>query len=141
MYARIDPLTLAVTLIDITQEQFNALDGNPKQAWLRQLVIDAKPVPSASQVVVDAGYVIEPTQVRQTWALRNKTADELEAESLAAEKVQITTCIAEIQTQLDISNAAFNAMTTAQKFDVLRDDRRASMKAIKFLLRQAKRSL
>jgi hypothetical protein len=142
LYARIDPLTQQVSaLVDMTLAEYQALDGNPKQQWLRPLVVDEKPAPGATQVVVDAGFVIEPTQVRQTWALREMTADEIEAAALLAEKAQIAQYIADIQTQLDISNATRGAMTTNQRLNTLEADTRATMKAAKFLLRQAKRAL
>jgi hypothetical protein len=142
LYARIDPLTQQVSaLVDMTLAEYQALDGNPKQQWLRPLVVDAKPTPSATQVVIDAGFVIEPAQVRQTWSLREMTADEIEAAALLAEKAQIAQYIADIQTQLDISNATRGAMTTNQRLNTLEADTRATMKAAKFLLRQAKRAL
>jgi hypothetical protein len=142
IYARIDPLTLQVdALVDMTLAEYQAFDGNPKQQWLRPLVVDAKPAPGATQVVVDAGFVIEPAQVRQTWAVREMTAEEAEYAALQAEKALIAQDLDAVQARLDITNAAFNAMTTAQKFDVLREDRRVTLKAVKFLLRQAKRAL
>jgi hypothetical protein len=142
LYARIDPLTQQVArLVELTAEEYAAFEGNPKQQWLRPLVVDAVPTPSATQVVVNAGYVIEPTQVRQSWGLREMTADELEGAAIQAAKAGYAAAIDEIQLRLDITNAAFNAMTTAQKFDVLREDRRIVLKDIKDLLRQAKRAL
>jgi hypothetical protein len=115
--------------------------NNPKALQLRLYVVDAQPVPSATQVVIDAGVVVGPLEAHQTWGLRAKTADELEAEALAAEKEQVNAYLTEVNTQLDITNATYNAMTNAQKLDVLRDDRRVTLKVAKFLLRRAKADL
>lgn len=80
MYAKLFPETLAVEcFLDLTDEQFAAFSGNPKQSYLRRLVVDAKPVPTAAQMVVNAGYVVEPTQVRQTWALQDISPEVLVA--------------------------------------------------------------
>jgi hypothetical protein len=126
---------------ELSAEQFAALQANGKADALRQYVIDAKPTPSATQVVVNSGIVVGPVEAHQTWALREKTAEELEDDALAAELLQVDTLIASIDTQNAITNSAFNAMTTAQKFDVLRADRNHLLRAAKFLLRRAKRGM
>jgi predicted nucleic acid-binding Zn-ribbon protein len=141
-FARLDSLSgLVRDLIELTAEQYAALDGNPKQALLRPLVIDAQPTPSATQAIVNAGYVVEPTQVRQTWALRDKTADELEVEAIDAAKDGYQAHIDALNVQLDITNAMRGAMTTNQRLNTLEADTRATMKAVKDLLRQAKRAM
>lgn len=127
-------------LLELTPEHFAGL-AQSKRDGMRLFVIDAQPAPTANQVVIDAGIVVGPVEAHQTWALRSKTAEESEAEAIQAEKAQITTYIADIQTQLDISNATRAAMTTNQRFNALESDTRATMKAVKFLLRQAKRSI
>jgi hypothetical protein len=125
---------------DLSVEQFSALQDNGKAAALRLYVVDAQPTPGAGQVIVDTGIVVGPVEAHQTWGLRSKTADELEAEAIAAEKAQLDALLANIDTQNAITNTQFNAMTTAQKFDVLRADRNHVLRAVKFLLRQARRS-
>lgn len=100
-YARLTPDTLTVErILDLTQEQYAALDGNPKQAYLRPLVVDPQPEPSATQVVVNAGYVVEPAQVRQTWALRDKTQPELDAEAREADRATLVQLVAALTTSI-----------------------------------------
>ena len=125
----------------LTPEQFAALQANGKAANLRLWVVDSRPVPGASQVVIDAGIVVGPVEAHETWALRDKTADELEADALSEEKAQIAAYITDLQTQLDISNAARAALTNVQRLNELEKDTRIAMKAAKFLLRQAKRAI
>ena len=132
-FARINPDTGAPETRDF--------DVDPQRKGWLPLVIDAQPVPSATQRVEFSGYVFEPTQVRQPWALVDKTADELEAEALQTEKQQITTYLADLQVQLDVSNATRAALTNSQRIDELEKDTRVLMKSAKYLLRQAKRSM
>jgi hypothetical protein len=141
MYVRIDQATQQATVINLTDEQYLALAGNPKREWIRPLVIDPQPTPSATQVVVDAGIVVGPTEAHQTWALRDKTADELEAEAIAAAKAGYQAHIDSLNAQLDITNQMRGAMTTNQRLNTLEADTRATMRAVKDLLRQAKRSI
>jgi hypothetical protein len=134
LYARINPDTGAVEQRDFAEVQ------PAHRRWV-PLIFDAKPAASATQVIVNAGIVVGLTEAHQTYGLREKTADELEAEALLTEKAQINGYLEELNVQLGISNVAFNAMSNAQKLDVLRDDRRITMKAVKFLLRQVKAGL
>jgi hypothetical protein len=125
---------------ELTAERYAELAPS-KTADLRVYVIDAQPTPAATQAVESAGIVVGPVEAHQTWALRDKTADELEDDAIAAELLQTDTLIANIDTQNAITNAAFNAMTTAQKLDVLRADRNHVLRAVKFLLRRARRGM
>jgi hypothetical protein len=131
LYARINP--------DTGLPEWRDLAAAPTGKRWVPLIVDAQPAPSATQVVIDAGLVIGQTEAHQTYALRDKTADELEAEALQTERAQITTYIADIQAQLDISNATRGAMTTNQRLNTLEADTRSTMRAVKYLLRQAKR--
>jgi hypothetical protein len=138
-YARIDPSDGAVTLVQMSAAEFASMQAHPtRAAQFRSYVIDQQPTATATQVVVDAGFVVEPSQVRRTWALREKTTDELEADALAADLLQIGALLDSINAQNEISNSAFTGMTTVQKFDVLRVDRNNVLKAVKFLLRRAR---
>ena len=111
-YARLDPIAGTVNaIVNLTQAQFDALNGNPKQAYLKPLVIDTQPVPAASQIVVDAGYVIEAAQVRQTWALRAKTETELLAASQATELAAIKSFLTQLDNFITANDTA--APTTA----------------------------
>jgi hypothetical protein len=122
-------------LCELAPEQYAAL-AQSKKDILRLWVVDEQPVPGAGQVVVSAGIVVGPVEAHQTWTLRAMTAAELDAADLEAEKTQIAQLIIDVKTQLDIDNTAFNAMTTADKFVVLRQDRRLVLKGLRFLLRR-----
>lgn len=116
IYARIDPTTQAVSLVDLTAEQFAALAGHPtKAATVRAYVIDAQPVAGAAQAVEFAGLVIEPTQVRKTWALRAKTQAELDADTQASELVQLKAEITALNTFIAANDRAAPT-TPAQAF-------------------------
>jgi hypothetical protein len=140
-YAKLDLADAVESLVDLDAEEYAGMQINGKALRLRLWVPTAPPAPSATQVVEPALPVVDAVNATQAWTLRSKTSEELEADAIQAEKIQLTQYITDIQTQLDISNAAFSALTTAQKFDVLRDDRRAALRALKLLLRQLKRSL
>lgn len=94
-YAQLDPLSNAVTrIVDLTAEQVEALQGNPKLQWLRPFVEDQLPAVTAAQIAEPGGYLVEPAQVRWTWRVRDKTPDELQADAvrdeLAALKETVT---------------------------------------------------
>lgn len=132
-FARFDPVSNVITVIDITQAQFDALAGNPKRAFLRPLVVDAQPSPSSAEVVINAGYVIEPTQVRQTWALRAKTAEELAASAQATELGLLRQAMAALQA--DITAGITAAPTTAvQAFVEVQDLKRRALRSDRILL-------
>jgi hypothetical protein len=127
-------------LRDLTPEEFAALAQN-KRDILRVYVIDAQPVPSATQVVVSAGLVVGPVEAHKTWALRDKTADELEVDNLAAEKAQLDNWLTDVQTQLALDNPARALLTNAQRINELEKDTRVLLKAAKRYIRQQKRAL
>jgi hypothetical protein len=131
IYARLNPDTGAPEARDFSAPP-------PDKGWL-PLIIDEQPVPTQTQVLV-AGLVIGE-EAHQTWALRDKTADEIEYEAIQAEKAQIATYILDIQAQLDISNPTRAAMTTNQRINTLENDTRALLRSTKLLLRQLKRTL
>ena len=132
-FARIDPISSAITLVDISQSQFDALAGNPKRAFLRPLVIDPPPVPSSTEVLVNSGYVIEPTQVRQTWLLRAKNADELATAAQATELGLLKQAMAALQT--DITAGITAAPTTAaEAFVAVQDLKRRALRTDRVLL-------
>lgn len=126
-------------LRDLDQSQYAALAEN-KRADLRIYIIDPQPVPTASQRIVEAGITVGPVEAHFTWALVEKTQSELdneaEAAALTAEAALVDQLIADIKTQFDIDNAAFNALTNADKLDVLRADRRLLLRSCRFLLRR-----
>lgn len=127
-------------LRDLTPEEFAGLSQN-KRDTLRVYIVDAQPVPSATQVVVSAGLVVGPVEAHKTWALRDKTADELEADNLAAEKAQLDNWLTDVQTQLALDNPARALLTNAQRINELEKDTRVLLKAAKRYIRQQKRAL
>jgi hypothetical protein len=142
-YARLTEDLLGIERLNaISDAEFAVLAAafNPKTARFRLQVDDALPTPLPTQKIVSTGYVIELNQIRQTWALVDKTADELEADALSEEAQQVTGYIADIQAQLDVSNADRALLTNAQRINELEKDTRVTMRAAKWLLRQAKRS-
>lgn len=89
-----------------------AAAGNPKALVYRPLVSDAQPTPNAAQLVVSAGYVIEPTQVRKTWALRAKTQAEIDAADDAADAAALKA--SSIVAGLKAEIAGTSTLTAAQ---------------------------
>lgn len=133
LYARINPDTSTIEVRD-----FGTAPSAAK-GWLLLILVDP-PTPGPTQVAT-LSVVIANNVATQVWTLREKTAAELEAEDLQNERAQIDGYIANIQTQLDISNAARAALTNAQRINELERDTRATMKAAKYMLRQSKRAL
>jgi hypothetical protein len=99
-YARLNEVGAFRDIIDLTTDQYHALDGHPKQAMLRLYVIDAQPVPSGAQTVQDGPIVIEPTQARKTWALVDKSAATLAQEADAAARLAEITLIKTVLTDM-----------------------------------------
>lgn len=80
LYARLDPNNSGVPEV----RNFDVAPAAAK-GWL-PFSVDAKPTPSATQAVVDAGIVFDANAARQTWALRDKTQAEMDAEGRTTEK-------------------------------------------------------
>jgi hypothetical protein len=114
-YARIDAQGAFESLVNLTPEQYAALQANGKAAWLRLWIVDPQPVPAAAQVVVNNGIAITATEAHQTWTVREKTAAELETESIAAERnSSIDGILADISTQRAVTRTTWDAYTAAQ---------------------------
>jgi hypothetical protein len=125
-------------LRELSAEQYAALAQN-KRADLRLYVIDAQPVPSAAQVVVDAGIVVGPTEAHRTYALRDKTADELEADALA-ERTQLDTMLADVNAQRAVDRATWDAYTANQLRAEQWRDRQALLRVANFMVRWVKQA-
>lgn len=110
-YARINVQGTFERLIDLTPEQYAALQVNGKSAWLRLWIVDSKPVPTSTQVVIDNGIVITATEARQTWVVREKTAAELEAGSINAERAKIDEILSDLATQRAVTRTTWDAHT------------------------------
>lgn len=131
-FARLDPLTSAVTaILELEHADVDALAAN-KRALLRPLVIDAPPTPTETEVVIAAGYIVEPTRVRRAWVVRPKTAAEIAAAVDAAELAQLKQVIDALQT--DIADGITPAPTTAaQAFVAVQDLKRRALRADRIL--------
>lgn len=92
-YARLTSSSAFDRLVELTAEQYAALQANGKAIYLRPGVVDTKPVPTASQVVIDTGIIITATEARQTWGVRSKTQAELDNEENDAERIRLRTVI------------------------------------------------
>lgn len=82
IYARLCPNTGAPEVRDFSAEPPAA------KGWL-PFSTDPQPTPSATQAVVDAGIVFDAASARQTWALRDKTQAEIDADGRTAERDQL----------------------------------------------------
>lgn len=105
LYARIKQDGSFDRLVELTADQYAALQANGKAAYLRQWVVDPQPVPEPSQVVVDAGIVVGPVEAHQTWSLRAKTQAELGADANAADRSTLLSLITALTTDIDAYNA------------------------------------
>jgi hypothetical protein len=137
-YARIDAQGAFESLVELTPEQYAALQANGKAAWLRLWIVDAKPVPTATQVVIDAGIVITAAEAHQTWTVREKTAAELEAESVASEQAKADEILVDLAAQRAVTRTTWDAYTAAQLRAEQWRDRQALLRAAHFLIRRAK---
>jgi hypothetical protein len=126
-------------LVDLSAEQYAQMQANDKAVYLRLWVVDAKPTPGANQVVTDAGIVIDATTARQTWGLRQMTADETEAAAIATEVALLDERIAEISAQRAVDRTTWDAYTANQLRAEQWRDRQALLRAMHLLLRRAKR--
>ena len=105
LYARKSP--------DTGEDDIRNFDAVPPIAkgWL-PLVIDAQPTPSASQLVTQGPILYSATEAHQTWALRDKTAEEIAREADASERDQIKA--AAVMDLLRAEAAGTSTLTAAQ---------------------------
>jgi hypothetical protein len=134
LYARINPDTQQPEVRDFTTEPSFA------KGW-RPLTVDVKPTPSATQYVVAAPIVFGPLTATQGWVLVEKTAAELEADSLKDEKAQLDGWLTDVQTQLALDNAARALLTNVQRINELEKDTRVLLKIAKRYVRQQKQAM
>jgi hypothetical protein len=141
-FARIDTQGAFERLVDLTPEQYAALQANGKSAWLRLWAVDAMPVPTATQVVIDAGIVITVTEARQTWSVREKTAAELEAESIAAERnSSIDGILTDITAQRAVTRTTWDAYTATQLRAEQWRDRQVLLRLANLVARRIKQEI
>lgn len=101
------------TLVELTPEQFAALQVNGKSTWLRSWVVDQQPVPTATQVVVESAILVTPTEARQTWVLREKTQLEIDLETNASDRPALLQMLSVITADIDSYNANPDVTGTA----------------------------
>lgn len=116
-YARLNAGGTVERLVELTAEQYAALQVNGKAAWLRLWIVDAQPAPSATQVVTNAGIVITATEARQTWGLRAKTQGELDADANEAERLQLRAVIANLAASVQAPDVAGTAVERIAKLE------------------------
>jgi hypothetical protein len=124
-------------LRELSAEQFAALAQN-KRADLRLYVVDAQPVPTAQQVVVSGPVVVGPVEAHKTYTLRDKTATELEADSINTERAQIDAMLADIQAQRAVDRTTWDALTANQLRAEQWRDRQVLLRFANFLARRVK---
>lgn len=81
---------------------------------------------------------ISEKEVRQTWVVRDLTADELERADLGKELAQIDARITDIQTQRAVTREQWDAFTANQLRAEQWRDRQALLRAAYVLLRHAR---
>lgn len=166
-FAKLSPDLLSVIeVVDIEESVYLnwVATGNPKAQFMRYLVTDAQPTFDPATQVLEVGpYVIEATQVRETWVVRAKTAAELEADALAQELQQVQNRLDNLVAAIDEHQAVLNvpynepapAGSNALEIAALRDRMRVAeqtvrsverdliltMRSTRWLLREAKQRL
>lgn len=116
-YARLNSGGTFDQFVDLTAEQYAALQANGKAAWLRTWIVDTKPVPTATQVVINTGIVITATEARQTWGVRAKTQTELDSEENEAERTRLRTVITNIAASVAAPDIAGTAAERIVKLE------------------------
>jgi hypothetical protein len=124
--------------LDLTPEEYAALQANGKASWLRLWIVDPQPTLTATQVVELGAITITATEARQTWSVREKTALELEAESVAAERAKADEILADLTTQRAVTRTTWDAYTATQLRAEQWRDRQALLRAAHFLIRRAR---
>ena len=102
------------SLHNLTAEQYNALVENGKAVHLRLWIMDPEPVITATQVFQPSPIVITDTEAHQTWEIREKTPEELEAGDILVESSKIDEVLADLATQRAVVRATWDAHTAAQ---------------------------
>jgi hypothetical protein len=130
-YARINPNDGTTDVRDF------AAPPPAAKGWL-PLVIDAQPVPSASQVVVQNAITFGATTATQTWSLRAKTQAELDGDAQAAELTALRTMVQALTDDIALGVTAAPT-TAAQAFVHIQELKRQQLRvnrAVRWLLKQ-----
>jgi hypothetical protein len=110
------------------------------KSWV-PFTIDIQPTPLATQVVVSAGIVFTEAAAKQTWALRDKTADELLDDAARAALASITQRIADIAAQREVTRTTWDGYTAAQLRAEQWRDRQALLQSMDDVLKILRRSI
>lgn len=138
-YARINAAGDFERLVELTVEQYAALQVNGKAQWLRAWVVDQQPTPTATQVVERGPVVVSATEARQTWSLRDKLASELESESIIAERnSSIDGMLTDITAQRAVTRTTWDAYTAVQLRAEQWRDRQVLLRFANLLARRMK---
>lgn len=141
IYAKLNTGGTVERLVDLTPEQYAALQANGKAIWLRLWIVDAAPTPSATQVVESGPIVITSTEAHQTWVLREKTASEIEQESVRAERDKIDEVLADLTAQRAVTRTQWDGYTAAQLRAEQWRDRQVLLRIAHFLARRVKQEI
>lgn len=105
-YARISADGLAVeVIVDLTPQQYAALQANGKAARLRLWIVDPQPSITSGQVIEHGPISIGAVEAHQTWVVRAKTQKELDAESNVLELPQLVAWIDQWTTDIQAYTA------------------------------------
>lgn len=124
-------------LRDLSAEQHAALAPS-KQADLRLYIVDAQPVPSASEVVVADGVVVGPIEAHKVWVLRAKTAAELDGESINVERAKAQESLADLDVRRAVTRVAWDAFTANQLRAEQWRDRQVLLRVAHLLMRRVR---
>lgn len=108
------------------------------KGWV-PVVLVAPPVPAATQTVVDTGLVFTANNATQTWALRNKTPEELDFDATNAEKAKLADIIADVTTQRAVDRTTWDGYTANQLRAEQWRDRQVLLRVANLLLKNGAR--
>lgn len=141
-YVRLIPGTQTIERygIELTADEYARLVANGKAKHLRLWVPVAAPT-SATQVVHEVAPIIDATTATQTWALRDRTAQEVEALAISDERAKAQEILDDIQTQRAVTRATWDGYTAAQLRAEQWRDRQVMLRAARLYMREVKRAL
>lgn len=141
-YVRLLPGTQTIERynIELSAEEFSALQANGKAALLRQWIAVAAPV-SATQVVYEVAPLITDATATQTWALRDRTAAEAEALALSDERAKAQEILTDIDAQRAVERATWDGYTANQLRAEQWRDRQVLLRVARLLMRRVRQEL
>jgi hypothetical protein len=134
LYARINPDTQRQEVRD-----FAAAPSFDK-GW-RPLTVEVEPTPGPTQYVVASPIVFGPLTATQGWQLIEKTADQLEVDSILAERAALDAIITDLQAQRAVDRATWDAYTANQLRAEQWRDRQVLLRMAMLVARSMKQGL